>query len=63
MLAFECTLKYHLVSYRIVDVYGESLCLLMPSVFWNIDGLGEFGEKDWRPPLSAMQEVVAAVSV
>ena len=47
----------------IVDVYGESLCLLMPSVFWNIDGLGEFGEKDWRPPLSAMQEVVAAVSV
>ena len=26
----------------IVDVYGESLCLLMPSVFWNIGGLGEF---------------------
>jgi len=27
---------------EIVDVYGESLCLLMPSVFWNIGGLGEF---------------------
>jgi len=25
----------------IVDVYGESLCLLMSSVFWNIGGLGE----------------------
>ena len=24
---------------------GKSLCLLMPSVFWNIGGLGEFGEK------------------
>ena len=29
---------------QIIDVYGENLCLLMPSVFWNIGGLAEFGE-------------------
>jgi len=29
---------------QIVDVYGESLRLLMPSVFWNIGDLGEFSE-------------------
>ena len=25
------------------EVNGESLCLLVPSVFWNTGGLGEFG--------------------
>ena len=29
---------------QIVDVYGESLRILMPSVFWNIGGLGEFSD-------------------
>jgi len=29
------------VLIQTVDVYGESLCLLMPSVFWDI---GEFSE-------------------
>jgi len=29
---------------EIVDEYGRSLCLLMPSVLCNIGGLGEFDE-------------------